>query len=383
MDSSGNWTTNTVYHTRRLDEYKEAISRLFPALSRGYVNAWSISDTDALTLGLFLECYPRRVVVLDVGTFVGVSAFCFAGQPKVLSVISVDPNPTISYEINDKSEMLGFKKMDPGALGDLRVLDVAHSALSEFDDERAKVRLCEGVIGSTQVSVSSNTDAENETRLDVLPGDLPDGAGVLAFIDGLHTRQGVEADLEAVFSKHPRAVAILDDCRHTWGPFIQAGVVGFLENAQEKYHFQLLADLGPGISTSNLGLVYPDIEVTEVQRTLVEFKELFSERLDPLRLLRREEELIGIAYSSKKAEDKSVEDRHTLAKRNSQLKDRNSQLKKRNSQLKKRSSQLKKRSSQLKKRDAQGGRNNVARGVTEKVLRLPGIKRLVQRKSEQ
>ena len=68
-----------------------------------------------------------------------------------------------------------------------------------------------------------------------------------------------------------------------------------MERSAQKYHFKLLADLGPGIVTSTLGMVYSHVDAPEMQRTLIEYGELFSERLDPLWLLRREEELIGIA----------------------------------------------------------------------------------------
>src|SRR5829696_695010 len=126
-----------IGYTSRLDEYKEAIRRLFPLLPKDTVDAWSISEADILSLGLLLECYPQEVAVLEIGTFVGTSAFFFASHPKVTRVISVDPNPTVAEEISDKSEMLGAE-LDPELLGDLRVLDVARAALAEFPDENRK-----------------------------------------------------------------------------------------------------------------------------------------------------------------------------------------------------------------------------------------------------
>src|SRR5215210_1193076 len=107
MDAGDAWVTKgTLDCTWRFDEYKETVSHLFPALPRDYVDTWSISKVDALTLGHFLECYPREVVALNIGTFIGVSAFHLASQSKVLKVIGVDPNPTVADEINAKSDVL-------------------------------------------------------------------------------------------------------------------------------------------------------------------------------------------------------------------------------------------------------------------------------------
>ena len=44
-----------IGYTSRLDEYKEAIRRLFPRLPKDTVDAWSISEADILSLGLLLE----------------------------------------------------------------------------------------------------------------------------------------------------------------------------------------------------------------------------------------------------------------------------------------------------------------------------------------
>ena len=74
-----------------------------------------------------------------------------------------------------------------------------------------------------------------------------------------------------------------------------------MEGAQEEYGFRLLGDLSPGTATSNLGIVYPGSTAPRVHRALTEFAELFTERLDPLRLLRREEELIAIVNRYKDA----------------------------------------------------------------------------------
>jgi hypothetical protein len=128
---AGGMINGSTGYLRRLDEYKETVGRLFPALPRDYVDAWSISNADALILGHFLECYPHKVIVLEIGTFIGLSAFHFASLPEVLRVIGVDPNPTIADEINDKSEVLG-RSIDPEPLA-----RIIHERLRKLLKERA------------------------------------------------------------------------------------------------------------------------------------------------------------------------------------------------------------------------------------------------------
>lgn len=347
MDASNAWTIKgTIDCTRRFDEYKETVSRLFPALPNDYVDTRSISEVDALALGHFLECYPRKVIVLDIGTFVGVSAFHFANQPKVLRVIGVDPNPTILDEIGDNPGAFG-SSIDPELLQDVRVLDVAQAALAEFGDERQKVQLCTGIIGNSQVDTQGASLGDLE-KVEIPVLEPSDGVSLVAFVGGLRTKEGVQADLETIFEKNRHAVVILDNCRGPWGPFVQAGVVSFMEKAREKYHFQLFGDLGPSIATSDLGIVYPDAGAAETKQTLAEFSELFSERLDPLRLLRREEELINAVSWYKNTADTHKNEADKLRRRNSRLTNQRSD------------------------------RRKLADTPSEGVFRVPGIQKLVR-----
>jgi hypothetical protein len=165
--------------------------------------------------------------------------------------------------------------------------------------------------------------------LDVLAIAPSEGTGLIAILDGLHTREGVKADLDALFESHPHAVAILHDCRIVWGPFVQAGVVSFLEDADEHYHFKLFGDLGPGTATSNLGIVYPDVDAVEVRRTLREFGNLFSERLDPFRLLQREAELVRVVTLYKDRAESLGREHNDLTRRNRALEEHHSKRKER------------------------------------------------------
>jgi hypothetical protein len=337
METSNAWTTKgTIDYTRRLDEYKETVRQLFPNLPTGYVDSRSISSVDALALGYFLECCPRQVVVLDMGTSVGVSAFHFASQPKVLRVISVGPNPTVVDEIDDKSGTLG-RSINLEPLNNLRVRDVAQAALAEFADERQKIDLQVDTVGNSDVDVRGGSP-NSLVKAEIPTLETSGNVSLVAFVDGVHTKTGAQAILEAIFEKSPHAVAILKNCRGPWGPFVQAGVVNFTESVQGKYHFQLFGDLGPSIATSDLGIVYPDIDAAEAKHTLVELSELFSKRLDLLLLLRREEELINAVNRYKNAADKykKAADRHKKAadrykKVAGRLRTRNSRLNAQNS----------------------------------------------------
>jgi cell division protein FtsB len=363
MVSSPAWNVSASGYTSRLAEYKETISRLFPILPKDCVDTWSISEADVLALGLLLECYPQKVAVLDIGSFVGASAFFFASHSKVTRVVSVDPNPRLAEEINDKSEMLGVK-IDPEPLGKLRVLDVARTVLAEFPDENRKIQLHVGTVGTGKTGITEDSAGGSE-ELEEPISELMGERSLVAFVDGLHTREGVHADLEVIFDHNPRAVTFIHDCRHAWGPFVQAGVASFLEGTRNKYDFRLLGDLGPALATSNLGVIYQKAHSGDVQRALAEFTDLFSERLDPLWLMRREEELIATVNHYKVAANKAAslqernsqleEDYANLRNQNSQVNERNSELKERISQLNEQIPQLKEQISELKERIGQLG----------------------------
>jgi predicted nuclease with TOPRIM domain len=363
MVSSPAWNVSASGYTSRLAEYKETISRLFPILPKDCVDTWSISEADVLALGLLLECYPQKVAVLDIGSFVGASAFFFASHSKVTRVVSVDPNPRLAEEINDKSEMLGVK-IDPEPLGKLRVLDVARTVLAEFPDENRKIQLHVGTVGTGKTGITEDSAGGSE-ELEEPISELMGERSLVAFVDGLHTREGVHADLEVIFDHNPRAGAFIHDCRHAWGAFVQAGVASFLEGTRIKYDFRLLGDLGPALATSNLGVIYQKAHSGDVQRALAEFTDLFSERLDPLWLMRREEELIATVNHYKVAANKAAslqernsqleEDYANLRNQNSQVNERNSELKERISQLNEQIPQLKEQISQLKERIGQLG----------------------------
>src|ERR687889_1718512 len=355
--TSDEWTAQVVEHTPRLEEYRKTISRLFPALPKDLLEARSIKDVDALVLALFLRCYPYELSVLEVGTSFGVAAFHFAGQPSVLRVFGVEQDSLMTEDAGKASS-----------------IDIARAALAEFADERLKIELRTGELSSAW------TKAVHE-----LLEDEP----LLAFLGGSRTREAVDADLQAIFDANPHAGAILDHCRGDGGPFVQAGIADSMARARGKYHFRLFGDLSSGMASSNLGILYPDEESADVQRCLAELAHLFSQRLDPLWLASREQELIGIVSTYKDQADTLSGQYQDLIGEHQLLADRNTELQKRISQLEKRTSQLEERNASLKEERLlvvsklsdyrSAGRYKLADAVTKNVLRIPGAKAVARR----
>jgi hypothetical protein len=141
-----------------------------------------------------------------------------------------------------------------------------------------------------------------------------------------------------------------------------------MERSEQKYHFRLFGDLGPGLATSKLGIVYPDTDADETRHSLADLSDLFSERLDLLQLLRREEELIDIANEFDRELKQARAQLAEAEKRNSQLTERNSQLTERNSHLTTHYSSR---------------RYKLADAFTDSALQVPGIQRIVRCKPGQ
>jgi hypothetical protein len=370
MDASTRYTTSGPFteYVGPLVEYKDTVNRLFPTLARIHIDTWSISEVDAFALGCFLSCYPRKALVLDIGTFVGASAFFFASRPEILQVISIGPNPVIADEINDRLHASSRSK-DLEALKDLKALDIAKAALAEFPEESSKIQLRTGMLVNGQMEVPNPSE----------------GASLIAYVEEPPTREGVQSDLEAIFASNPYAIAILDNCRHALGPYVQAGVVSFMETTKQAYHFQLFGDTSSGVATSNLGLVYHDANAAEIKRTLSEFTELFSGRLDPLRLLAREEELVNIANRiNAELEDTRAKLEHMNA-RLAQTQEQHSQAKERLEQTRERLEQTREQLTKAREDNARlvthysSRRYKLADNLAEGALRIPGMKRIIQR----
>jgi hypothetical protein len=415
LDSDSYWQPNAASkYLTPLTEYKDTVDRLFPMLERRILDNCSIYPVDAMILGYFLEYYPSKaVVVLEIGAFVGASAFCFASHPKVSKVISVDPNPFVSDELAANSDVwIGRTDFEP--LKGLRVLDVARTTFAEFDAQNTKIQFCEGVVGSTHTGAKEGFFVDETMRIDVPTVDSSEDISLVAMVDGLHTREGVQADLAAIFDRNPSAVVLLDDCRHDWGPAVQAGAVSFMEQATGEYHFRLIGDLGPGLATSNLGIICPSSGAAGVNKALNELKLTFSQRLDPLRLLVREGELIAtinwhrqklqeerrlqqeIKEKQQEIKEKQQQTKQQLQKRTrklqqirQQLQETTQKLQQTNQEVRQTTQQLQQTKQQLQRIGESKGelesrissrRYKAADAVAERVLRIPGVRGLFRQK---
>jgi hypothetical protein len=361
--TDGERTAQVVDHTGRLAEYKETLSRLFPSLPRETVDAQSIRDVDALVLALFLRCYPHEVNVLEVGTYFGVNTFHIASQPSVVRVLGMNPDPPESKQAAEAPDTPDTEA-GPESLQGPSNIDVARAALAEFAEEDAKVQLRTGTLSSAWTEERGDSPNGSEK----LPAqDLPEDEPLLAFVGGARTRDTVEADLQAIFDARPQAVAIIDRLRGAEGPFVQAGIADFVEGARGEYHFKLFADLTTGLATSNLGIVYSHSGVAEVPGCLEELGQLFSERLDPLWLAAREQELIGIVNTYKDEAKALGGQLQILSDENQLLANSNKQMEKRISQLEKRKSQLEERTAGLKqeKKELQNRSSRLEKRTTQ------------------
>jgi hypothetical protein len=188
------------------------------------------------------------MVLLEVGTFLGVSTFSFASHSKVVEVVSIDWNPSLA-ELNKSGDL-----PDPGSsLREVRVLDLVEEALAQYPEQRQKVRLLAGTVDTVDsIALPSSSN----------------GTSLVAFVDGDHAKESVIVDLTAIFERNPTALAILHDCRGYHSPAIFAGIASFIEDSSTEYCFRLFARPGTGLKRPNLGVVYPSAIAGEVDEAL-------------------------------------------------------------------------------------------------------------------
>lgn len=361
-----------------LREYRETVLRLFPEMNRRALHD-SISPADALFLGYFLEHYPRSVVALEIGARVGDSAFCLASHPKVLKVVSVNLNPLIAEEFAAHSISDG----GPGAADsepprNFRMLDIARATIAEYPEEQGKITFLEGPLGDVLIGVEGEP-ARTAAGAETSALTFPKGNGLVALVDGLHDRESVSESLKAVFDRDQHAVVFVDDCRHERGPFVQAGVADFMDEAREEHRFRPVASVGPALASSDLAVLYSGSVAAETERTLGEVGRMFSRKLDPLRLLGREEELMNAVSKLNRQLSQTDEHRARLDDEHKvHLEQRASQLEKKVSRLEAQVARLKARNAELLSRYS-SRRYRLADILAEKALRVPVVRELLRR----
>ncbi len=309
-----------------LRRYRETVAGLFSERGERAPRD-PLSAADVLFLGHFLREYPREVVAVEAGAGPGVPALWLAGQPGVAAVTSVDAGSRSS--------------------------DVFSAVLAEHPGEREKIRVVGG-IG------------------DVAPEDGSSGGrGMVALLDASGGREAVGAGLADLFRLRRDAVVFLVGCRGDGAPFAQAGAAAFLGSSSDARRFRAVADLGPALALSGLGIVYAEASAAEVGATVERVAREFTQKLDPLRLLGREEDLVAAVTDLNRRLSEAAERERRLEDEHADL------LKEQRSRLRKRISSLEVQLAELRSRQS-ARRYRLADALAERALRVPGLNRLAR-----
>lgn len=276
-----------LWYSRALDRYRETIAGSIPDER---VGARTPSRADALALGLLLERLQAPVQVLDLGEPHGPTTTYFATHPAVDKIVCVDGSQMPHAEA-DRSAIERSLSGNPHS-----------SAEIEFHDE--------------------------------IPTVEPPWEGTLiSYIDRYRTSKVVREDLQAAFRASPSAIAVVPGCRGRGGPHVQAGIVSFLEETGSEFELRLVGDLTPGLAVSGLGIVYPARLRDATEQALRRTAGMFSERLDPLSQLEREQELIEAANGFRDDLERSQKELAEAQQRLRELEQKRRALRRKNSQL--------------------------------------------------
>jgi predicted O-methyltransferase YrrM len=193
------------------------------------VGSWAISDNDIEDfVRLAVDADPSKI--LEVGTFVGVSTMLLALACPKARIVTVDPDFPLSVEMSSGGSDLGG--VDEGATT-LAIARRVAADLGVLD----RIRFVRGgfAVGDT---FSSLLRKDGETIEVVGPAlCAEEGPFDLAFVDGLHFADAVEADLVlAAGAISADAPIILHDCVGFWGANVRSGVYAFLR-ARPDYVF--------------------------------------------------------------------------------------------------------------------------------------------------
>lgn len=351
-------------HLAPLQEYKDTVERLFPDLERGVLDDLSLSAADALFLGEFLKQQSHGAVVLEVGTSAGGSTFCFAGLPNVSTVIGVGANPSAvdTFLVSPGGRI---SEASPGRLEGLGTLDVVRAGIAELAEVQNKVQLLEDGMNTGLEKASGEVEASNSE-------------GLVILLRRSHTREEITDHLRQVLETSPNGIVFLEDCRGGSGPSVQAGVADLLEESESKYHFGLVGELSPGLAGSSLGFVCSKAVAEGHADTLYEVGRAFSGRLDPLRLLQREEELVETVSRVDQELRQTRQESNRLQSRISELERELRGTRKSKNHHQSRVSDLQRHNAQLKAHYS-SRRYKIVDGILGRMPGIPALRRLLRR----
>ena len=218
-----------------------AILGVFESLGypRGVVTQWSLPAEDAADLWR-LCASSRAVRVLEVGSFVGTSAFLMAKALPGCTVHSVDPNLPLEVEF------AAMGSADRGADLARRTLEIARDSAARLG-LAGRVRFHEGGFAV------GDTFALSDVPVPVVGPAIcaEHGPFDFVFVDGLHFEEAVVADLRlALGALAPGGVLAMHDAIGYWGSHVRRAVHRILEEHPGlSFRHAPYGDLMRGIGT--------------------------------------------------------------------------------------------------------------------------------------
>jgi len=206
---------------------------------RGVVTQWSLPAEDSADLWRICETSRARRI-LEVGSFVGTSAFLMATALPDCTVDSVDPNLPLEVEF------AAMGSADRNADLARRTLEIARASASRLGVSE-RVRFHEGGFAV------GDTIALSDVPVPVIGPALCAARGPfdLVFVDGLHFEEAVVADLRlALHALAPHGTIAMHDAIGYWGSHVRRAVHRVLEeNPGLVFRHAPYVDLMRGIGT--------------------------------------------------------------------------------------------------------------------------------------
>jgi glycosyltransferase involved in cell wall biosynthesis/predicted O-methyltransferase YrrM len=248
------------------------------------IGQWTLPLNDVRDLVEAVRLHaPRKV--LEVGTFVGMSTMliALAGRDDA-HIFTVDPSFPLKTEMLSMGSRLGVVDAERPTQ------EIAEAVAHRLGVEN-RITFVRGAFGQSGSFASRRNDPTQ-----VMPVVGPElcaseGPFDLAFIDGLHYADAVQADLEVASSSMAQgAIILMHDCIGMWGTNVRAGVGRFLASRPDwrfshRPFSELYRSIGTVFRTGALpddgGLRREPDEAPELHKTLHELVVQTVARLQP------------------------------------------------------------------------------------------------------